>query len=406
VNLSDPSVVPVAGPRTDRERVRVLYVIDSLRGGGAENSLADVVTPLASRGVDTTVVALLPSHHDVEARLREVVKVIDVSGLSRLGKVAAIDRLMRQHSFDLVHTTLFHADTIGRVLGGVHRRSIVTTLANEAYTAEHRRNSSFGPWAVRGAHALDAATAQLATRFHSVSEAVAATMSERLRVPRSRIDVVPRGRPRARLGRRTADRRLQVRSDLGIAQGAPVVLCVARLDKQKGVDVVIAAHERLRLAVPDALLLVAGGAGNDEARIMRAAGTIYPGGIRFLGHRGDVPDLMCAADALCIGSRWEGLGGAAIEAMALELPIVMAGLPALLEVTGDAAVGVVDGEDPTKYAVGLERALAGGPEVARKVAFGSRRFQERFTIEAAADGMRAFYDRALASRRSAGTSVK
>jgi glycosyltransferase involved in cell wall biosynthesis len=38
--------------------------------------------------------------------------------------------------------------------------------------------------------------------------------------------------------------------------------------------------------------------------------------VRLLGHRTDVPDLMCAADVLSFPARWEGLGGTLIEAMA------------------------------------------------------------------------------------------
>jgi glycosyltransferase involved in cell wall biosynthesis len=381
---------------SDGEAIRVLYVIDSLRGGGAENSLAEVAGPLLERGVCTTVVTLLESDHDVETRLREVVEIVDLSSLPSVRRIGALDRLLRHGDIDVVHSTLFFSDVVARPLARLRHRAVVTSIVNEEYTPEHRRSSPRG-WTVRVSHALDAGTAQLATRFHAISHSVADTMSERLHVARDRIDVVYRGRSEGRLGRRSDDRRREVRGRLDLAPDVPVVLCVARLDKQKGVDLVIEAHRRLRTSVPEALLLVAGeerGAG-DEIRAL--AGDPERTGVILLGHRSDVPDLMCAADALAVGSRWEGLGGTVIEAIALELPIVMTDLAPLREVTADHAIGVIRDRDPDLFAIALERALSGGDEVRAKVQAGRRRFEEHFTIDAAADGMCDFYERALAA---------
>ena len=45
-------------------------------------------------------------------------------------------------------------------------------------------------------------------------------------------------------------------------------------------------------------------------------------GVRVLGSRGDVPDLVAACDALCLLSEAEALPISILEAMALGLPVV------------------------------------------------------------------------------------
>ena len=220
---------------------------------------------------------------------------------------------------------------------------MVTTLANQDYGPEHRANSRYGAWSVRAVHAADMLTVPLTTRFHAISEDVARVMSRRLRIPKDRIQVVYRGRDPARLGTPSLDRRLRTRAALSIDAKAPVVLSVGRLDRQKGVDTTIDAFRRLIERIPDAVLIVAGRPGNASA-VVEAKARDCPA-IRLLGHRTDVPDLMCAADVLSFPSRWEGLGGTLVEAMALRLAIVASDIPPLAETIGDVGWPLVRPDD-------------------------------------------------------------
>ena len=143
-------------------------------------------------------------------------------------------------------------------------------------------------------------------------------------------------------------------------RAAPVVLSVGRLDQQKGVDTTIDAFRRLLERIPDAMLLVAGRPGNASA-LVQAKARDYPA-IRLLGHRTDVPDLMCAADVLSFPSRWEGLGGTLVEAMALRLAIVASDIPPLVETIGDVGWPLVRPDDGQALAEGLASLLRPGAE--------------------------------------------
>lgn len=375
--------------------IRVLYLIDSLRGGGAERSLVDIVKPLRTRGVSVVTATLLPDDGALTAELARY--GMDVRRLAaRAPWVAARDlrRLIREVEPDLVHTTLMRADLLGRLVGAAVGIPVVTSLVNDSYCAAHRKTSRYGSWGVSALWALDRATARLPVRYHAISNPIGQSMAARLGIPGDRIDVIARGRDAEKLGKRSAVRRANARALLGLADDVPVILVVAREAPQKGVDVAVLAIRQIRRTLPNAVLAVAGGRGDATATLDEMLRS-EPHGVLRLGHRDDVPELMCAADALALPSRWEGLAGTLIEAMALELPVVASDLPAVEEALGGCACALVPVDDNRALADALLHVLSGGPEVAAKVAAGRTRFLASLGSDAAAERMRAFYDRAL-----------
>jgi glycosyltransferase involved in cell wall biosynthesis len=229
----------------------------------------------------------------------------------------------------------------------------------------------------------------MTTRFHAISVDVARVMGSRLRIPKDRIKVVYRGRDPARMGAPTLDRRLRMRAALSIDARTPMVLSVGRLDRQKGVDTTIDAFRRLVERIPAAVLLVAGRPGNANGAVQAKAHGCP--GVRLLGHRTDIPDLMCAADVLSFPSRWEGLGGTLIEAMAMRLAIVASDIPPLVETIGDVGWPLVRPDDGQALAQELVSVLEQGAANEASKEAGERRFRRLFTAEAASSGMAEFY---------------
>lgn len=383
--------------------MRILYVIDSLAIGGAERSLAAMAPHLVARGVDLRVACFSEGRGvraDLEAA-RVPVTVLESAGrLARAARAQHVAALARSLRADLVHTTLFEADIAGRVGARLARVPVVSTFAVTAYGAEHVHRPDLSSAKVRAAQALDALTARLVRRFHAVSGVVAATMADRLRVPRDRIDVVWRGRDASVLGRRTEDRRAGARAQLGVADDVPVLLAVARQEPDKGLDVAVAALPAVRAAWPQARLVVAGapGAATTDLRV-RAGRHDIEGAVTLLGSRDDIADLLSAADVFVAPSRREGLPGAVIEAMALEAPIVASDLPAIEEVVGPGTALLVPVDDAAALAKAVVATVA-DPEAARgRARLARERFEQHFTIERAVDGMIAFYGRATGPRR-------
>jgi glycosyltransferase involved in cell wall biosynthesis len=381
--------------------MRVLYFIDSLVPAGAERSLSALAPHYARLGVRLDVAYLVEGaglHMELQAA---GASLHSIAGQGRMGRLYRGEQLVRRQHPDIVHTTLFEADVVGRIAGAVCRTPVVSSLVNVAYGPEQLRDRNLRRWKVRGAHLTDMATAQLVSRFHANSKSVADVMGHRLLISGRRIEIVPRGRDPEELGTRTADRRARTRRILGVDAGEILILAIARQEHQKGLDLVLRALSAMRIRYPQAKLVVAGREGNQSAYLRELLDRLDLGeAVRFLGPRRDIPDLLCAADVFVSPSRWEGFPGVLLEAMALEAPIVATDLKPVREVVGDEiAARLVPEERPDLLAEALLMTLDNPDEAKQRTRAARERFLTRFTIDRIAERMVALYDRMLSPAR-------
>ncbi|NHC44865.1 glycosyltransferase family 4 protein [Motilibacter sp. K478] len=133
-------------------------------------------------------------------------------------------------------------------------------------------------------------------------------------------------------------------------QGRPVVVCVSRLVPRKGQDTLIAAWPFVRLAVPDAALLLVGG-GRDFDRLERMVverglegSVVLTGAVpaeELPAHydAGDVFAMPCRSRRA--GLEVEGLGMVYLEAAATGLPVIAGDSGGAPEAVQDRVTGYV-----------------------------------------------------------------
>ncbi len=370
--------------------MRVLYVIDSLQPGGAETSLAALAAPLIRGGLDLEVLPLT-DRPGVADELRSAGATVHPAlGARRLRGLRPLRTRIRSSDPDLVHTTLFEADVLGRTAARLERVRSVTSLVTTGYLLSQPTL----PHHVKQAGALraDRVTARWATRLHAVSHAVADEWAPVLHVDPTRIDVIHRGRDPERLGRRSAARSAAVRARFGLGD-RPIVVAVARQDPAKGLDTLLRGWPEVVRHHPGAVLLLVGGAGSATGHLHQLMSATPAGTVMDLGHRDDTADLIASADALVAPSRREGLPGVLIEAMFLEVPIVATDIAPVREVLGPApAATLVPVDDVHALAHALDATLSG--ELRPDVVAGRQRALGHFTLEMAASRLLDFYDRA------------
>lgn len=148
--------------------------------------------------------------------------------------------------------------------------------------------------------------------------------------------------------------RQATRADLAVRPERPLLLTIARLAEQKGLDMLLEAAPAICDRSPEPVVAIAGdgplwGRLHDTAAEMRAD-------VRMLGHRTDVADLLAAADMFCLTSQWEGPSLVIMEALRAGLPVVatrVGGIPDLYEGT----VLMVPPGDPAAFAAAVGRVL-------------------------------------------------
>lgn len=375
-----------------RNRTRVLQVINSLGEGGAERSTAEAIAPLRDLGVDIEVATLHHRREGVEAAVEAVDGIVHRCQPGGLERIRSLRNLISEREIDVVHTALFDADIAGRLAAILPNVPVLTSLVNMSYEPIRLEDPAIKASRLRAVQAIDAATGITLTRhFHAITDAVADAAHKRLRIPRRRITVIPRGRDEARLGLSSPERRLRVRQQLGLAPEAPVLLAVGRHEYQKGLEYTIDAHAQILQTHPGATLLLAGREGNATNSIrsrIESSGTAQH--VRVLGHTDDVPDLMAAADVLLFPSLFEGLGGTLIEAMALRLPIVTTDLAVTREVA-DQAARFVPPNDGSALAEAAFEVLRNHAVADQMRSAGRARFESDYQLGAIQERMAALY---------------
>jgi glycosyltransferase involved in cell wall biosynthesis len=181
--------------------------------------------------------------------------------------------------------------------------------------------------------------------------------------------------------------RAEARRSLGLADGVPVALCLARLVPQKRHDLLVAAFA----TVPAPAVLLVAGTGPLAGDVAAAAAAAGLGDrVRLLGERSDVPALLAAADVLCLASDWEGLPIAVLEAMSAGVPVVATAVDGLVAGVAGAA-RLVPPRDPAALGTALAAVLADPAERARLAAAGQARVADRYSPEAMWAAYRAVY---------------
>ena len=140
---------------------------------------------------------------------------------------------------------------------------------------------------------------------------------------RARWALVPNGLDLDRFDPSVLPGQEQARSLLDLDDEGPWAVCVGRLCRQKGQDVLLRAWAGVSTRVPGARLALVGD-GPDRAELeAQAARLPDPDSVLFVGRSEDPRDWYAAADLLVLPSRWEGMALVPLEAMACARPVLL-----------------------------------------------------------------------------------
>ncbi|CAM5353969.1 glycosyltransferase [Streptomyces fimicarius] [Streptomyces griseus] len=341
--------------RREERQLTVLHLVQPVDGGVAR-VVTDLVRAQAGSGL-RPVVACPPGSPLALGAASAGAEVHDWSatrapGPRLAGEVAAARRIVRASRPHVVHAHSAKAGLAGRI---AVRGRVPTVFQPHAWSFE-----AVGGRTAELALGWERFGARWADHILCVSESERRTGQEagiaaRWSVIHNGIDL-DRFRPGGR-----AEARASLPLGDGVDRDAPLVVCVGRLTRQKGQDVLLRAWRRMPVAGARLVLV---GDGPDRGALEASA----PPGVLFTGACADVRPWIHAADVLVLPSRWEGMALAPLEAMACGRPVVMTDVNGARESLppGHEDHCLVPPEDPAALAAALTALLA-DPELREAV---------------------------------------
>ena len=315
--------------------MKLIHVIGDSRFGGAGRIILRLGQIGQAQGwqvdiltTDTVLQQAVKQHGlgviTLDVIRRKIRPLWDLAGLVRLW-----DFLRREH-YAIVHTHTSKGGFVGRLAA---RLAGVPVIVHTAHGfAFHERSQ---PWARLFYSTLERIASRWCDRIVSVSEFHRRWAVELGICHPPKILAIPNGiAALASPGVVPAD----LREELGVREDELLILSMARLAPDKGLEYLIEAaalllrtERRFRIAI----------AGDGEVRVRLEELAFNLGvsdRIDFLGFREDVSDLLAACDVVVLPSLREGLSIALLEAMAAGKPIVATSIGSHRELASQAEI--------------------------------------------------------------------
>ena len=342
-------------------RVRVLHVITRLIVGGAQENTLLTVGGLDRTRYDVTLATgpTVGPEGSLESRIPSDAGFVRIPELCRdphpVHDPVALARLyglMRRGRYQIVHTHTTKAGLLGRLAARWARVPVVvhTPHGHAFHDYLSQAGSRALVWTERAA-------ARWTDRIVCLTEA---ERDDHLRyhiAPAGKFTVIHSGVDLERFGAARPDPQA-ARGALGLSETGPLVGCVARLVPVKGVDCLLEAWSAVRSAVPDATVVFVGDGPLRPTLEAAAKAEGLGRSAAFLGVRDDVADLLPLFDVVVLPSRNEGMGRAAVEALAAGRPVIGSRISGIQNVIQDGETGVlVPPGDPGALARAIVRCL-------------------------------------------------
>jgi glycosyltransferase involved in cell wall biosynthesis len=326
----------------------IAFFLPSVRGGGAQRVIVNLVQGIVQRGEPVDLVLAVAEGVFLD-HLPPQVRVVDLRARRLVGSLLPLIRYLRGERPRMLISSLSHANLMalwaaklaGRstpVMVTVHNTMSKSTGSNGGL--EQRLLRTFYPWA---------------SRIVAVSRGAADDLARTTGVPRSRVEVIynPVITPAVLdLARRPPDHPWY---DAG---GAPVILGVGRLTPQKDFPTLVRAFAELRRRRGARLIIL--GEGEDRPALKALVAELgLSDDVSLPGFRDNAPAYMARSALFALSSAWEGLPTVLIEALAVGTPVVSTDCPSgPREILQEGRLGaLVPVGDAPALASAMERAL-------------------------------------------------
>lgn len=295
--------------------MKILHVINSFEGGGAEKLMLQLHELSLNQGIDSHAVSImrssaggLPNTHSLNFN--------HPYQLSAPFKLYSFLAQPQWENLDIIHVHLFPSQLYV---------TIISTLLNlKAYlvTTEHNtHNSRRGTFYGR---LIDKFSYNYYIKIICISLGSSEHLLRSQPQLNEKIVVIYNGIETKRYSL----------SSIPFPKGkTPVILSVGRLVIQKNHETAIRALSKIYTHDFEYWIVGSGVLEPHLKKLVHELNLEYK--VKFLGFRKDIPELLNQSDIFLMTSYWEGFGLAVVEAMAASLPVVVSNVSGLREVVSE-----------------------------------------------------------------------
>ena len=385
------------------EKIRLTHCIGSLRLGGAEKQLVELICRLPRERFEQSLVLVDGGGPLVERVRRAGCEVVELGYMRKFNLLSPTCewvlfralfrylRHLRRSRPHILHAQLFWANILSVLVGRLAGAPVILT--------SRRQLGHF-----KSGRPFLRMFENLANRWTSAIFANSATVRRDVlaheRVRPELIEIIYNGVDLEAFGRPDPE---PARREFQIQPGERVLIAVANLHPYKGHEDLLRAVSQLLPQHPTLRLLLPG---RDQGAQARLKGLIrdlkLEGRAQLIGERKDIPALLTLAEIVIHPSHQEGFSNSILEAMAAGKPLIVTDVGGNPEAVRDGENGlVVPARNPATLAKAVDRLLRDDELRRRMGAASRRRVEEEFSMDHMIERFQEWYIAlALAPRRT------
>jgi glycosyltransferase involved in cell wall biosynthesis len=343
--------------------MKVLFTIDSLQQGGAEQSIAHIIHHFSK---DTQVsilyfypkADLLPTYQELGCSI----KSLNLQGKYDFVKgISGMKKIIQEVKPDVVVTSLYRSNIISRIACKLTGIKLIGTFVDDSYNIERRKTFTGATGFIKyySTWFLDRITAFIPSLWIANSKYIGDSNAKHLGIPTSKIKVIYRGR----------------NSDDFKEWEKPkndnfTFVCIGRLYEKKGYLELIQAFGTIANKYSNTQLIIYGEGSYRPQMESQIAALKLNHQIILVGNVPNAWQKIYESNCFVFPSRFEGFSGALVEAMMTGIPIISSDIPMNLEAVENNKTALVHKlKDVTDLANKMEEMISNYPS---KIEMGKR----------------------------------
>ncbi|WP_219835801.1 glycosyltransferase [Paenibacillus sp. R14(2021)] len=291
----------------------VLFIAPSLRGGGAERVIINLLKHMSRSGVELSFIALKLEGPYV-SQLPDDVEAIDLNTRRVRHSIFKLTREINRIQPDVVLSTLGHLNLLLLLIRPFLRKKpkLVLREANApSFAIPANSKGRFMKWLYRILYPR-------ADRIIALSSGMAEDLIRFSRLPAGKVTIIHNPVVTEEVNKRASQ---QAEHAWITDKQLPVCISVGRLVEQKNYDVLLRAFALVQQQLPCRLIVL--GEGKERAKLEGLRDRLgLTDKVDFHGFASNPFAYVAKADLFVLSSRWEGMPNVLLEALAVGIQIV------------------------------------------------------------------------------------